>query len=87
MCHIANFSPKQTGQDVYHPPIAKHRKIDGAAYGTTLPHLFLQRYPILTGQSPNCCYVPRIFGFEVHNSAAEMQVHRGEKEDEDVEGS
>jgi hypothetical protein len=73
---------------VYHPPIVKHRKTDGAAFGSTLPHLLLQRYPRLTGQAPDSSYVPRIFGFEVHSSAAEMQVHRGEgrEEDEDEEG-
>ena len=62
-------------RDVYHPIILKHRKIDGAAFGTTLPHLLLQRYPHFSAPVAPRSYVPRIYGFEIHESAKEIEIH------------
>jgi hypothetical protein len=43
--------------------------IDGAFFGSTFPHLFLQTYGEL--RPPRCQrqYVPRVFGFKVHGGA------------------
>lgn len=41
--------------------------IDGAYFGTTFPHLFLMAYGNLKPQKPTQSYVPKIFGFKVHN--------------------
>ena len=73
------FCPKC--QCVYHPPpIRSHSSshhgagaagVDGAAFGTTFPHLFLMTFSNLVPDPlpPNSAYVPRVFGFRVHMSA------------------
>ena len=67
------FCPKC--RDIYHPQTVRHRSIDGAAFGTSLPHLFLQRFIDLAPTRPTDCYVPRIFGFRLHYSAPELQMY------------
>ena len=51
----------------------KHRTLDGAAFGTSLPHLLLQRYPEIATKHPEESYVPRIYGFKIHESAPELR--------------
>lgn len=73
------FCPKC--QCVYHPPPTRGRSnngalnythgngaLDGAAFGTTFPHLFLMTFNNLVPDtlSPESAYVPRVFGFRVH---------------------
>jgi Casein kinase II regulatory subunit len=45
--------------------------VDGAAFGTTFPHLFLMTFSNLVPDPlpPESAYVPRIFGFRVHKSS------------------
>mmetsp|Transcript_12856 Transcript_12856/g.28002 ORF Transcript_12856/g.28002 Transcript_12856/m.28002 type:complete len:368 (-) Transcript_12856:1581-2684(-) len=66
---------------VYQPPPFRTRSghsnnggggaVDGAAIGTTFPHLFLMTFNNLVPDPlpPNSTYVPRVFGFRVHSSA------------------
>lgn len=73
------FCPKC--QCVYHPPPIRSRSsshhgagpagVDGAAFGTTFPHLFLMTFSNLVPDPlpPNSAYIPRVFGFRVHMSA------------------
>lgn len=67
------FCPKC--QCVYHPPPIRSRggccTVDGASFGTTFPHLFLMTFGNLVpdGLSLDSIYVPRVFGFRVHQSA------------------
>lgn len=77
------FCPKC--QNIFHPPPIRIRSsqaiptsssgssgvVDGAAFGTTFPHLFLMTFNNLVpdGLSPDSTYVPRVFGFRVHHSA------------------
>ena len=48
--------------------------VDGAAFGTTFPHLFLMTFNNLVPDPhpPDSIYIPRVFGFRVHRTA-----HRG----------
>ena len=50
--------------------------MDGAAFGTTFPHLFLMTFNNLVPDPlpGNSAYIPRVFGFRVHQSA-----HRQER--------
>ncbi|TPX51332.1 hypothetical protein SeMB42_g01958 [Synchytrium endobioticum] len=64
-------------EDIYNPPYRRHVVIDGAYFGTTLPHLLLQVHPNLIPTKTTERYVPRIFGFKLHSIATE---HR--KQDE-----
>ena len=73
------FCPKC--QCVYHPPPMRSRSsshhgagaagVDGAAFGTTFPHLFLMTFSNLVPDPlpANSAYIPRVFGFRVHMSA------------------
>jgi len=68
---------------VYHPPPIRFKShhsalddlgnasVDGASFGTTFPHLFLMTFNNLVPDalSPESAYVPRVFGFRVHQSA------------------
>ena len=73
------FCPKC--QCVYHPPPVRSRSshhggagvagVDGAAFSTTFPHLFLMTFSNLVPDPlpKDSAYIPRIFGFRVHMSA------------------
>ncbi|KAK1732834.1 casein kinase II subunit beta [Skeletonema marinoi] len=74
------FCPKC--QSVYHPPPIRSRgvhhssnggggAVDGAAFGTTFPHLFLMTFNNLMPDPlpPDSSYTPKVFGFRVHKSA------------------
>ena len=73
------FCPKC--QCVYHPPTIRSKShslddigsasVDGAAFGTTFPHLFLMTFHNLVPDRPppESAYVPRVFGFKLHKSA------------------
>lgn len=52
-------------EDVYSPKSARHASVDGAYFGTTFAHMFLQTYPELVPTKSNKKYVPRIFGFKI----------------------
>lgn len=53
----------------YHPRSSKHANLDGAFFGTTFCHLFLLTHPeLIVPLSPES-YVPRIFGFRIHESS------------------
>lgn len=52
-------------EDIYNPKSSAHNAIDGAYFGTTFPHLFLQAYPGLRPPKNNQTYVPKIFGFRL----------------------
>ena len=43
--------------------------MDGVFFGTTFPHLLLMTYPSLRPPRPTETYVPRVFGFKLHESA------------------
>lgn len=70
------YCPK-CGQ-VYHTPPVRNRPgaassgVDGAAFGTTFPHLFLMTFANLVPDPlpVENAYVPRVFGFRVHQVAA-----------------
>ncbi|RNF15861.1 putative dynein heavy chain [Trypanosoma conorhini] len=55
-------------QDIYYPRSSRHRTLDGAFWGTTFPHLFLMHLrdsgKVIT--KPKQHYVPRIYGFRLH---------------------
>lgn len=53
-------------EDIYYPKSSRHASIDGAYFGTSFPHLFLQTFPELRGSEPTQRYIPKIFGFKIH---------------------
>jgi casein kinase II subunit beta len=81
-------------EDIYHGQNKRWLTIDGAYFGTTFPHLLLQVFPNLIPSKTTERYVPRIFGFKIHEVAnlhrkqdeirvkmlERLQEHRDEKE-------
>lgn len=69
-------------EDVYNPSSKKQMGIDGAYFTTSLPHLILQMYPMLLPaksssaghDQPPTRYVPKIFGFKIHQIANEHRL-------------
>lgn len=72
-CQCIYHPPPLGSRSTYHGPgkIVRSGAIDGAAFGTTFPHLLLMTFSNLVpdGLSPDSAYVPRIFGFRMHQSA------------------
>lgn len=56
-------------EDVYSTRSARHEQIDGAYFGTTFPHLFFLTFPELKPQKSVEAFVPRVFGFKIHQTA------------------
>ena len=57
------FCPKC--QDIYHPYPVIFRKIDGAAFGTTFPHLLMLQFPELKVNTASKKYTTKVFGFKI----------------------
>jgi len=57
------FCPKC--QELYQPNSLRHRRIDGVAFGTSLPHLLLQRFTELNSDISKEKYIPKIYGFKI----------------------
>eukprot|EP01128_Nolandella_sp_AFSM9_P007436 TRINITY_DN4077_c0_g1_i1.p1 TRINITY_DN4077_c0_g1~~TRINITY_DN4077_c0_g1_i1.p1 ORF type:complete len:301 (+),score=64.31 TRINITY_DN4077_c0_g1_i1:49-951(+) len=66
--------------DIFYPPNSKHSRIDGAYFGTTFPHLFIQVYPEHIAAPPKQEYVPRIFGFKIHSSSKAVLLEQVERD-------
>lgn len=56
-------------EDIYNPKSTRHASIDGAYYGCSFPHMLFQVYPQLVPPKSTDRYVPRIFGFKLHDVA------------------
>ena len=53
-------------RELYDHNVPGGNYIDGAFFGSTFPHLFLQTYSELRPQRCTRQYIPRVFGFKVH---------------------
>ncbi|GME89488.1 unnamed protein product [Ambrosiozyma monospora] len=56
-------------EDLYNPKSSRHAAIDGAFFGTSFPAMFLQTYPEYVPSHNVDIYTPKIFGFQIHESA------------------
>ncbi len=56
-------------EDLYNPKSSRHASIDGAFFGTSFPGMFFQAYPHLVPVHPVQRFVPKIFGFKMHEYA------------------
>jgi casein kinase II subunit beta len=56
-------------RDIFTPRSSRSASIDGAYFGTTFPHLFMLTFPELIPPHESECYVPRVFGFQIHKSS------------------
>jgi len=60
-------------RDVYRVP--SHVEVDSVAFGTSLPHVFLEQYPDMCPSKPERAYMPRIYGFRIHPSSPVLVKH------------
>ncbi|ODV62237.1 casein kinase 2 regulatory subunit CKB2 [Ascoidea rubescens DSM 1968] len=58
-----------TCEDIYNPKSSRHGQIDGAFFGTSFPGMFFQTFPNLVPPHPTKRYIPRVFGFQLHEQA------------------
>ncbi|KAI9012639.1 casein kinase II, regulatory subunit [Phycomyces nitens] len=56
-------------EDIYNPKSSRHASIDGAYFGTSMPHMLFQVHPTYLPAKSHERYIPRIFGFKVHEIA------------------
>jgi hypothetical protein len=64
-------------EDIYYPRSSRQANVDGAYFGTTFCHLFLQSYWELAPQQTTTVYTPRIFGFKIHKPQGTAAVSAG----------
>ncbi|RIB26098.1 casein kinase II, regulatory subunit [Gigaspora rosea] len=69
-------------EDIYNPKSTRHSSIDGAYYGSTFPHMLFQVYPHLLPPKSNERYVPRIFGFKIHDIAKQHRWQDQQREEQ-----
>jgi len=58
-------------KEIYFPRSQRLECLDGAYFGTSFAHLFFLTYPQLIPSSLPLPYVPRLYGFKMHQSARE----------------
>ncbi|SPN97815.1 probable Ckb-2 casein kinase II subunit beta-2 [Cephalotrichum gorgonifer] len=68
-------------EDIYNPKSARHSGIDGAYFGTSFHNILFQVYPALAPTKSTDRYVPRVYGFKVHSSAALVRWQTAQQED------
>lgn len=57
--------------DIYTPKSGRHGSIDGAYFGTTFAHMFVQTFPAAVPQIKSLQkYIPKIFGFRISDRSA-----------------
>ena len=71
------FCPRCHG--LFFPKSTRQANIDGAYFGTTFPHLYLMTHPEMIPVKPSQQYIPRVFGFKIHQSSVYF---RNNNEDE-----
>lgn len=53
-------------EDLYNPKSGRHAVVDGVYFGTSFPAMFFQNFPHAIPIHSKETYVPRVFGFKVH---------------------
>ncbi|KAJ8143494.1 hypothetical protein OXX80_005967 [Metschnikowia pulcherrima] len=53
-------------EDLYNPKSGRHSVVDGAYFGTSFPAMFFQNFPHAVPVHSKDTYVPKVFGFKVH---------------------
>ena len=62
-------------EDIYYPRSSRQANVDGAYFGTTFCHLFLQTYWEMKPKAVDQVYTPRIFGFKIHRPEGQTRHH------------
>lgn len=54
--------------DVYQPKHVRHQNLDGAYFGRSFPEMLFMVYPEYRRKKPVAKFVPRLYGFKIHQS-------------------
>ena len=65
--------------NVYTPKASRHQRTDGAYFGTGFPHMLLMVYPHHRPETPTRQFVPRLYGFRIHNTAYQIKDEHNSK--------
>ncbi|KPM34402.1 Casein kinase II subunit beta-2 [Neonectria ditissima] len=68
-------------EDIYNPKSSRHAAIDGAYFGTSFHNILFQVYPALIPTKSVNRYIPRVYGFKVHASAALIRWQNANRDD------
>ncbi|KAK2591858.1 casein kinase 2 regulatory subunit [Conoideocrella luteorostrata] len=68
-------------EDTYNPKSSRHATIDGAYFGTSFHNIIFQVYPALIPSKSVERYIPRVYGFKVHSSAALVRWQNAKRDD------
>jgi casein kinase II subunit beta len=71
-------------EDVFVPSSKRHQSTDGAYFGTSFPHFMAQVYTdlIAAGGDRKERYVPKIFGFKIHEVSVEQKKQDAVREEQ-----
>lgn len=56
-------------EDIYNPKSSRHSSLDGAYFGSSFPGMLFQVYSYIVPLKPRDRFVPKIFGFKIHECA------------------
>merc|ERR1712224_401872 len=66
-------------RQVYNPRSSRYKQVDGAYWGTSFPHMMLMVHPGYFPAPPKNSWVPKMYGFKIHDSAAKVQIEKAEQ--------
>ncbi|BFG05629.1 suppressor-of-stellate-like protein [Drosophila madeirensis] len=66
-------------QDIFEPA-QENATLDGCMFGPSFPHMFFMQLPELRPQPSQDKYVPRLYGFQLHESALKPQPDKADAE-------
>ena len=64
--HVKLYCP--SCEDLYTPKSSRHASLNGAYFGTSIPFILLQTFPQLMPARNDEIYVPKIYGFMLHET-------------------
>ena len=65
--------------EIYTPMKQRYQNLDGAFFGTGFPHMLFMVYPQLRNKPNKEQFVPRMYGFKIHDTALEVQWKKGKE--------
>ncbi|SPP72927.1 casein kinase II subunit beta' [Drosophila guanche] len=66
--------------DVYLPKSARHANLDGAFFGTGFPHMLFMVKPEVRPKRAKAKFVPRLYGFKIHQQAYRAETQKDSQE-------